>query len=138
VVLTVLASSTVSASTIIMSIPNKNSKKTQTEVKNSVLRACLYEFCFSPLGTTATSIRNQNKKKTNVATTRSTFGRHFNAKVHLENHGLLSLYEIREVLLILSKDVNGNGQHLELLKEKTKKILDQMFATTKQDNIITQ
>jgi hypothetical protein len=121
-----------------MSIPNKNTKKTQKEDKNSVLRACLYEFCFSPLGTTATSIRNQYEKKTNVATTKSTFGLHFNAKVHIENHGLMSLDKIREeVILILSKDVNGNEPYLERLKEKTQKILDQIFAT-KQGNIMTQ
>jgi hypothetical protein len=43
----------------------------------------------------AASIREESYKKTNVATTRSTFSRHMGAKVLFENNETLSLKDIQ-------------------------------------------
>jgi hypothetical protein len=124
-----------------MNEENKNSNKASTKVKNDVLKECLSEFCFSPLETTAGSILSQSQKKTKVVTTKSTFSRHFNAPVHIENHGVLSLHDIRknEIIPILQREncVERNAPAFQPLAEKVEKVLQNLFAT-KHDNIVRQ
>jgi hypothetical protein len=138
---TILARRTLSEIAIIMIVDNKNSEKVTTQVKDSVLKECLYEFCFSPLGTSAGSILNQYEKKTKVRTTKSTFSRHFNAQVHIENHGVLSLHDIRknEIVPNLEKEncVDSNAPALQPLQKTVEKVLQNLFAT-KNDNIVRQ
>jgi hypothetical protein len=94
---------------MIMVVPNMNSEKTSTELKNSTLKKCLYDFCFSQLGTTAASIRDHYLKETKVVITKTTFSRHLNTTLPLENHGLLSLQDIRnnDIVPILAKNCVG-------------------------------
>jgi hypothetical protein len=121
---------------------NKNSEIHSAEFKDSVLKECLYDFCFSPLGTTAASILKESYQKTNVVTAKSTFSRHMGAKVLIENNETLSLQDIRtnEIVPIVGGKscVDGNTTpDLNPVKEKVKKVLQNLFAT-KNNNIARQ